>query len=496
MGLYAGNWEYVTDEEKVPEYLKVAEKTADVPGRTTRRAFAKLTSTDNARDSRNLMRSALENQVRKSGRARNSVNYAALSASEDLTGDAAASQLDLQTENSAARPATQMSPSTSASSLSNRSTLMPDATRRSTSTSFATNAEQLDQLDRPKLSWNAIVYKVLALADGPLSFTQLTQDIKDQFPFFQDASQEKVLKSGLKNPLYFHEAFCKGGMINGKQTWGLRPGVFVDKKTGDVLTPQPRNPIISPGDTVQVHGKGTSTPVQVTPKVSQPFHPHSSDSRSSNSRVSHPRSSNPRFGREILNSPEIPDSQGARPPTPSPQEYGNNLDGEHAPHFEEPTGVHEPAGGEQSSLAVLSAEASDSIQSLQNLSQRQNPAGGFVNTTSISETQTLAGGEDESIRDSISSNGHGAAVKEGPSMSILQTAEPSPPPVPSSAENGEVYNNSPTSQFVPAPIEREPEISTTISSNLPENDAPALPEAQLIPPTPTPDTCLIPCSQL
>ena len=214
MGLYAGNWEYVTDEEKVPEYLNVAKNIADVEGRTTRRAYAKLTSNESPRDTGDLIRTSFRNQVRKSGRARNAVDYARLSTTEGNNHDAAGWEQSQLSDGSPAQAANQASPPTSASSISDRFMLMPNAASRSTSTSTATKTENLE---RPKQSWNAIVYEVLAIADGPLTFTQLMQGIRDLYPFFKSSIQEKVLKSGLKNPLYFHEAFIKGDIINGSK---------------------------------------------------------------------------------------------------------------------------------------------------------------------------------------------------------------------------------------------------------------------------------------
>ena len=288
----------------------MAEKIADVEGRTTRRAYANLTSKDGAKDSGKLIRTSFDNSVRKSGRARNPIDYARLSTSEANVRELATEERTDEIGTSIVQGTQQMSPSTSASS--NRSTLMPEHHSRSTSTSTAVINEQAE---RPKRSWNAIVYEVLANADAPLTFTQLTQEIKSRYPFFKASSQEKVLKSGLKNPLYFHEAFCKGEIIDGKQTWGLKAGEFVDKKTGEVLTPQPRNPISSgiPSGVPSGISSGSSAhvPEMEVPSPPEMTHPVTPPQR--------PRGSNPRFGREILNSPEIPDSPDAVPTTPSPQ---------------------------------------------------------------------------------------------------------------------------------------------------------------------------------
>lgn len=263
-----------------------------------------MTSTKGAGDSGRVVDLASKNEVRKSGRARDAVDYARLSGSEDNAREIATPE--------------QISPSTSASSTANRSGPMPNRLSGSMSTSSAINTEQHE---RPKLSWNAIVYTVLATSETPLTPSQLMQGIKDRYPFFKSPSQDKVLESGVKNPLYFHEAFCKGEIINGKQTWGLRPGDWVDKKTGEVLTPRPRHTISSSIAPEQAHETEDRSPVDLAAKLS---HSHS------------PRSSNPRFGREILNSPEIPDSQDAKATTSGHQEAEGPIATEHAPHSEHP----------------------------------------------------------------------------------------------------------------------------------------------------------------
>ena len=439
MGLYAGNWEYVTDEEKVPEYLSVAEKIADVEGRTTRRAFAKLTSKESARDSGKLLRSSFENQLRKSGRARNHAHYGGLSTSEDNANESAAAEQTQQSGVSPIQETKQASPSTSASSTTNRSTLIPDDHSRSTSTSTATNAEQHE---RPKLSWNAIVYEVLATAEGPLAFTQLMQGIKKRFPFFNSSSQDKVLKSGLKNPLYFHEAFVKGEIVDGKQTWGLRPGRFVDKKTGEVLTPEPLHPIYPPGhneeaqevqDVQEVHEIEESSPDNSTSKVSQ---------------AHRPRSSNPRFGREILNSPEIPDSQNAMPTTSSPRGADSHIVGENTSDKEERTGEQKDEDAANESSETTSPETTLSPQLR---FQWAGTTGSLLNPNSTNSFQIAATAEDTSIRESIGPIDRETSTKAAQSVSPLQASHQIVPFISPSIETGH-QSESIVSQIASTPI--------------------------------------------
>lgn len=434
MGLYAGNWEYVTDEEKVPEYLSVAEKIADVEGRTTRRAYAKLTSNESPRDTENLIRSSFRNQLRKSGRARNAVDYARLSTTEGNSFDATEREQSQQSDGSPAQAENQASP-TSASSISETSMLMPNAASRSTFTSTATKTEQFE---RPKQSWNAIVYEVLATADGPLTFTQLMQGIRKLYPFFKSPSQEKVLKSGLKNPLYFHEAFIKGDIINGKQTWGLKPGEFIDKKTGELLTPQPRNPIRSPKSSPQVLEVEEPSSVEVTPKVSNSHRP---------------RTSNPRFGREILNSPEIPDSQDPIPTPSSPQGAVSRVAAEHRLRLEEPTGTQKAANAEQDTLPPASPEVGVSVRASPPRSQWPATVGSPAKSTSNGRVPIAAAVEDKGIRKIIGPIDHEISAKSMQSFKALQAVQPRTVSIPSSIEGSENHNGlAATFQVASTPI--------------------------------------------
>ena len=466
MGLYAGNWEYAPDEERQPEYQKIVEKIADVEGRTTRRAFAKLASNESPRDSNKIVSSPFDSQVRKSGRARNSINYAQLSTAEDTTYETATPEQTLQNDMPSAQPTNQMS--TSALSSADRSTMMPGDHSISSSMSPAVNVEQLE---RPKLSWNAIVYEVLATAEGPLTFTELTQEIKNRYPFFNASSQDKVLKSGLKNPLYFHEAFCKGEIINGKQTWGLKPGEFVDKKTGEVLTPQPRNPIVPPGLTEQVHETEAPSAVALTTKLS-PTHHH--------------RSSNPRFGREILNSPEIPDSQDVAPTTSSPQGSDRRIAPERPPHFEEPTEAHKPANLPNIISAIASPEASVPTQTPQATSQWATTTLSLVDTGSTKETPISARTEDQSIRKFLGPIDREASAIAAHSVGPLQAAEPRAPSIPSSTGESGNHNSPTNSQYVSPPTALERAVSPSSVPTLPRDDAAASQTPQFVPATPTP----------
>ena len=442
MGIYGGNWEYVADEEKIPEYLSVAEKIADVEGRTTRRAYAKLTLGESATDSGKLIGSSFEDHVRKSGRARNSRNHGA---TLEQTG---------QTDLSPARETNQTS-----TSASNRSTLKPDDQSRSTSASTATNAERPE---RPILSWNAIVYEVLATADAPLTFTQLMQGIQNRWPFFKSSSQEKVLKSGLKNPLYFHEAFCKGDIVNGKQTWGLRPGEFIDKKTGELLTPPPRHPIGGSSSlTEQVQEVEDPSPVDLAPKVS---------------RAHRPRSSNPRFGREILNSPEIPDSQDAVATISSPRVAASRISAEHAPYSEEPTGSQKLADAAHDTSSSASPETDASLNKLQ-------ASFSTMNTSSTSRYLSAAGSEDQSIRKFV-----------GP----LQVAPQRALSITSSIGESENHSSPATFQVASTPASLAHALSPMYGPALSADGAGAATSetAHIIPATPTPSATPLPSMQL
>ena len=476
MGLYAGNWEYVTDEEKVPEYLRVAEKIADVEGRTTRRAYANLTSKDGARASDKLIRSSFDNRVRKSGRARHPVDYARLSTSEDNVLEVATAERT--NPNSTPRKAKQTSPSNTASSTSERSTLMPDDQSRSTSTSTPVNTEQAE---RPKRSWNAIVYEVLAMADAPLTFTQLTQEIKSRYPFFKASSQEKVLKSGLKNPLYFHEAFCKGEIIDGKQTWGLKPGQFVDKKTGEVLTPPPRNPIMS-GPSEQAPEIEHPSPAESTHIVSQP---------------QRPRSSNPRFGREILNSPEIPDSPDVVPATPSPKGSVSRIVADRSQSSEEPPRGQELADAANGYVAAASPEIQVSVLETQPHSQLAVlTTEELQNIASTHKSSAVTGFEDQSVRTTGDPSDHGSSVNAVLSASVSQSTQPRAPVAPSSLGGGEDYSKFPRSQIVSKPAALANLVSPTYVSTVPREGAAISQLSYLISVTPTNSANPLPCTQL
>ena len=478
MGLYAGNWEYVTDEEKVPEYLSVAEKIADVEGRTTRRAYANLTSKDGARASNKLIRSSFNNRVRKSGRARHPVDYTRLSTSEDNVREVTTTERTNPNSPSLVQRAKQTSPSNLASSTSDRSTLMPDDQSRSTSTSTPVNTEQSE---RPKRSWNAIVYEVLALADAPLTFTQLTQEIKSRYPFFKASSQEKVLKSGLKNPLYFHEAFCKGEIIDGKQTWGLKPGQFVDKKTGDVLTPPPRNPILS-GPSEHVPEIEDSSPADSMHIVSQP---------------QRPRSSNPRFGREILNSPEIPDSPEVVPAAPSPQGSVSRIVADPSQNSEESLRGQELADAANGYQAAGSPEIQVSVLQPQPHCQLAIlTTEELENIASPHKSSAATGAEDQSVRMTGDRSDHGSSANAVLSASVFQSTQPRAPVATSSLRGSEDYSNLPRSQIVSKPAALANLISPTFVSNVPREGAATSQTSYLISVTPTNSANPLPCTQL
>lgn len=525
VGIYAGNWEYATDEERVPEYMSVVQVTAGSEGRTTRRAYAKMTSKHEAKDSGHLVGLSPGNEVRKSGRARNAVDYTGLLGSQDNAGEVAAPEQTEEGERPPIPKTTQRPPSTPASSTPTRPALMPDHPSRPVPTPTAMNTEQHE---RPNLSWNAIVYEILANSETPLTFPQLVQRIRDRYPFFKSSSQDKILESGTKNPLYFHEAFCKGEIVNGKQTWGLKPGEFVDKKTGEVLTPRPRHTISSPGTAEQVHEKQAQSPGPLTSKLSQ-IHNH--------------RSSNPRFGREILNSPEIPDSQDAKAATSSPQgeeslEQGeagwamssqevNALRGslpaedlfspffsrkgdgptatEHAPHLESfhqdvPPFVrnraHELADAADGTSAFAFVGTGVSDEAPQPNFQGANTTRSTIKTTSISESPMAARVNLQNDQNFIGAIDHEASATAEHSSSAVQAPQSRTSPIPLSTGESEHGSGPTIIQAAPTPVPTVHAVSATGVPNLlgdcaAESQTPSIALA-----APKPSVAPVTCTQL
>ena len=324
------------------------------------------------------------------------------------------------------------------------------------------------------------MYEVLATADGPLTFTQLMQGIRNLYPFFKASSQEKVLKSGLKNPLYFHEAFIKGDIINGKQTWGLKPGQFLDKKTGEVLTPQPRNPIRSTRPSPQVQEVEDPTPVDLTPKAS---HSH------------RPRTSNPRFGREILNPPEIPDSQDPIPATSSPPGAVSRIAAEQGVRFEEPTGAQRIADVSNDTLPSASPEVSVSVQASQ-----PNSLGSAATVSPVKSTSSstiAAAAEEMDIRNIIAPNDRETSAKSAHSFNALQAAQPRAASIPSSIDENETRNDpAATFQVASTPI---PPAHPVSPNHVPARNADGDARSQtpeIIPATLEPSITYLPDTQL
>ena len=447
VGIYAGNWEYVTDEEKEPEYLSVVQKTAEFEGRTTRRAYAKITSKNGAGDSDNIVGLSSGKQMRKSGRARNAVDYTRLSGSESSARGIATPE---QGEENDIPPAQETERTSPSKSTLTSSALMPDHLSSSTSTSAAMYAERPE---RPKLSWNAIVYEVLAIAETSMKFPQLVQAVKDRYPFFNSSSQEKVLESGVKNPLYFHEAFCKGEMMDGKQTWGLKPGEFIDKKTGEVLTPRPRHTISSPSPSIneQLHEMEDQSPIDLASNVAH---------------INNPPSSQPRFGREILNSPEIPDSQDAKAITPSPQRRDCLTATEHPPHLEEATGSQELADAADSTSVIAFVETNLKSQSPQPSFQWATPTFSPINTVSNSKYPTAAGTKIQSVQIVLGATGHEAPASAAQLLSIPQTAQGWTSSISSSTGESESGSSPTTTQAVSTSVPLVHAVSPTPAHNL------------------------------
>lgn len=365
-------------------------------------------------------------EARKSGRARNTVDYTRASVPENNHHEIATQEQIAEGRMSPVQRVDQASPSTPSSSSSIRSTLLPDNLSRSTSTSTATDTEQHE---RPNRSWNSIVYEILATSDRPLTFPQIVQTIKNRYPFFNSSSQEKVLKSGPKNPLYFHEAFCRAEMVKGKQAWALKPGTFVDKKTGEVLTPQPQYTIPPSRNTEPVHQADDLYPGTVASKSSPSFHP---------------RSSIPRFGREILNSPEIPDSQDARAITPSSQKTDSRVSVEHPPHLEHhsqrtPPTVQHPAYEVTNSAGGTSADVSDEASPSDRTPQPPlhwaTTTGSPMSTTPYGQPLTAAGAMLPGILKLVDAIDYKPPVNGSPSIMASQTLQPQRSSVSSSSSS-------------------------------------------------------------
>ena len=458
------------------------QNTAGSEGRTTRRAYAKLTSRGPAGDSSNSVDSP-GSEVRKSGRARNAVDYSRLSGSENNTREIATPRqtgsLNLPAQGTQQGvPPNSVSSNSSASSTSNGSTSMADHPSRSTSTSTAANTEQPE---RPNLSWNSIVYGILASSDTPLTFHQLVQGIKDRYPYFNNSSQVSILKSGPKNPLYFHEAFCKGEIVNGTQTWTLKPGEFIDKKTGEVMTPRPRIPNSSSKPADQPREVEDDTPSKSTSKPSP---------------ASNPRSSNPRFGREILNSPEIPDSQEVKASTPAPQETDIPVATEQASHVEETTGAQEIAStpDDASTNAVIATSVPD--QSSQPRFPWATTSFNPINATPARILSAAASATIQSVQNSIRATDDAVSATAAQSSSAVQSQQPSASSFSSSIGDGEHNGDSTTPQAASKSLPLAHTVSTaTVPSTI--EDRTAIPQSTSITPgVSSPPVTSIPCTQL
>ena len=481
VGLYAGNWEYATDEEIVPEYLKVVQNTAGSEGRTTRRAYAQLTSRGTAGDSSNFVDPSPGNEVRKSGRARNAVDYSRLSRSENNAREIATPRqtdegLNPAEGNEQEFSANSGSSNSSASSTSNRSTSIADHPSRSTSTSTPMNIEN----ERPNLSWNSIVYGILASSGKPLTFHELVKGIKDRYPYFNNSSQVSILKSGPKNPLYFHEAFCKGDIINGMQTWTLKPGEFVDKKTGEVMTPRPQPPNITSRPADQAHEVEDESPSKTTSKPSP---------------APNTRSSHPRFGREILNSPEIPDSQEVKASTPTPQETDIPVASEDALYLEEFTGAQEipSTANDTSTNAVVAASMPE--QSSQPRFPWTTTSFNPINATSARLFSAAASATFQSVQNSMRATDDAVSATAAQSSNATQGQQPSASSFSSSIGDSQHNGDSTTLQTASTTLPPAHTVSTaTVPTTI--GDRPVTPQPASTPGVSSPPVTSIPCTQL
>lgn len=251
-GLYTrGNWAWISDEEdrgKVDEKIlaearqiaAIAEASSKAPAKMTRRQLQDLKSKVSGPSPATVpdhgQRSSLgaqstrthaENGVHPSRRvSRVAVNYS----ETNLTEDGEEQTL----------PTKQRTPSTLDSSVSHGSTPVPGEATRSTSASTVPHQAdpKPEQLSRPKMSWNAIVYEVFTNSTlKELTLAEVQQGVKDRFPFFGLPENVRTLESSPRNPLYMHPSFYKTQRADGKIAWGILPGEFLDKKTGKVLNP-------------------------------------------------------------------------------------------------------------------------------------------------------------------------------------------------------------------------------------------------------------------
>lgn len=168
-----------------------------------------------------------------------------------------------------ALPTNQRSPSTLDSSISHGSTPVPGEATRSTSASTVPHQQDANRmpLARPKMSWNAIVYEVFTTSTIPeMTLAEVQQGVKDRFPFFGLPENVKTLESSPRNPLYMHPSFYKTQRADGKVAWGLKPGEFLDKKTGKILNPGPRPTNVSV-ESIEPSAKTPQHDIEQTPST-------------------------------------------------------------------------------------------------------------------------------------------------------------------------------------------------------------------------------------
>lgn len=291
-GLYTrGNWAWISDEEdggKVDEKILAearqiaafAEASSQAPVKMTRRQLQDLKSKVNGPSPATTpdpgQKSSLgaqstqphtEDGVRPSRKAsRIAVNYSESNPTEDGN-----EEPTLATK--------QRTPSTLGSSISHGSTPIPGQATRSTSASTVPHQSNPnpEQLSRPKMSWNAIVYEVFTNSTiAEMTLAEVQQGVKDRFPFFGLAENVKTLESSPRNPLYMHPSFYKTQRADGKVAWGLKPGDFLDKKTGKVLNQGPKLTTLSVEPT-EPSADPPQHDIEQTPLTSHPNTPPASN---------------------------------------------------------------------------------------------------------------------------------------------------------------------------------------------------------------------------